>query len=417
MRRPVVQPSRKRFAEIVHKALRDAGIHKSVSYDPSGFRLVLEGALSSIFLSDAYQVYCAAPVRCRSAALQPLVTAALQVQSCKNISAAEGMPRLLPFLRKRTFYGDLGQLPIVREPVEPTFPHRLVADHLAVGLVCGFPDYFVYVDDTVLSHWEMPEEQAFAAAFENLRKRSNAFFTSCAPGVFVSPWNDTYDASRLALVEVIRQCKVKGDYVAAAPNRNTLIVTGSEDVEGMKCFFDVVESTLKQPLHLTGLPVRFCGRWVTLELVPDHPQFNRLRKVRLQSEADDYTFQREQIYRLRAENARCFPARVMLPKDPRTAELFSICTWSDKEPLLLPRTERIVFTRTVSDSQVQFAAACGWDRAISIVGNLMTPLGMYPERFRVEHFPSQDQLNALGVEDWWLICRRFRQAQNMGVHG
>jgi hypothetical protein len=46
-------------------------------------------------------------------------------------------------------------------------------------------------------------------------------------------------------------------------------------------------------------------------------------------------------------------------------------------------------------------AACSWARARTIVGDLMTPVGMYPERFRVDQFPTPEQLEALGIEDWF----------------
>jgi len=39
-----------------------------------------------------------------------------------------------------------------------------------------------------------------------------------------------------------------------------------------------------------------------------------------------------------------------------------------------------------------------WDKLVEIAGDLMTPMGMYPERYRVDGFPTADQLAAMGNE-------------------
>ena len=39
-----------------------------------------------------------------------------------------------------------------------------------------------------------------------------------------------------------------------------------------------------------------------------------------------------------------------------------------------------------------------WDKLVEIAGDLMTPMGMYPERYRVEGFPTAAQLVAMGYE-------------------
>ena len=39
-----------------------------------------------------------------------------------------------------------------------------------------------------------------------------------------------------------------------------------------------------------------------------------------------------------------------------------------------------------------------WEKVVEIAGDLMTPMGIYPERYRVEGFPSAEQLAAMGNE-------------------
>ena len=49
-------------------------------------------------------------------------------------------------------------------------------------------------------------------------------------------------------------------------------------------------------------------------------------------------------------------------------------------------------------SEPEVLGAVHWERAQEVVGDLMQPLGMYPERHKVEAFPSDEQLDAMGVE-------------------
>ena len=39
-----------------------------------------------------------------------------------------------------------------------------------------------------------------------------------------------------------------------------------------------------------------------------------------------------------------------------------------------------------------------WDRVVEVVGHLMEPLDIYPQRFRVSDFPTDEQLAAIGAK-------------------
>ena len=60
---------------------------------------------------------------------------------------------------------------------------------------------------------------------------------------------------------------------------------------------------------------------------------------------------------------------------------------------LLPRTEQIVLG-TLGQAPVVAA----WEKVEKVAGELMTPLDMYPERYRVAEFPSIEQLAAIKAE-------------------
>jgi hypothetical protein len=65
--------------------------------------------------------------------------------------------------------------------------------------------------------------------------------------------------------------------------------------------------------------------------------------------------------------------------------------WTEGVLTLLPQADVVIFVR--ADSSV--AGSVPWERVREVAGDLMEPLDMYPKRFRVERFPSPEQLAAL----------------------
>jgi hypothetical protein len=63
---------------------------------------------------------------------------------------------------------------------------------------------------------------------------------------------------------------------------------------------------------------------------------------------------------------------------------------------LLPKTAIIGFQSFCLDEMsVIVDAAAEWDRVREVVGDLMEPIGLYPERYRVRSFPNPDQIEAI----------------------
>ena len=75
-----------------------------------------------------------------------------------------------------------------------------------------------------------------------------------------------------------------------------------------------------------------------------------------------------------------------------TGELMTFCSWGENVLALLPRTDYILFMQEGKKPQM-----AEWDRVVEVVGNLMQPLDMYPPRYRVADFPTDEQLAAMGA--------------------
>ena len=59
----------------------------------------------------------------------------------------------------------------------------------------------------------------------------------------------------------------------------------------------------------------------------------------------------------------------------------------------MPLTDTIAFMQ-----EGQGPLMAEWGRAVEVVGHLMEPLDIYPQRFRVSDFPTDEQLAAMGAK-------------------
>jgi hypothetical protein len=278
------------------------------------------------------------------------------------------------------------------------FWHRPIGEHLAVGLAFDLPEGIASVSNGLLADWGVNGEEALAVACENLRQRSTQPFDSPAPGVFVSPWDDNYGASRLALTKVVREVEVKGSYVAIAPNRDTLIVTGSEDPAGLQVMLRLAEEAYRSPYRVSGIPVCLRnGRWEQFEPDAHHAALDGFRTLRLHSLGAAYTRQQTA---LRATpdtlHEGAFLATYTLASKGRNAPPTSYAVWTEDLSTLLPKVEKIAFVKDETLRGAGVAAFAEWGRVQEVVGDLMTPVDLYPQRFRVDRFPTAEQLKALG---------------------
>jgi hypothetical protein len=80
----------------------------------------------------------------------------------------------------------------------------------------------------------------------------------------------------------------------------------------------------------------------------------------------------------------------MAIRNKKSGEVASFCSWADGVPTLLPRTDCIAFVRQNSEPML-----VEWERAEQVIGHLLAPQDMYPERVRVEEFPSEAELARL----------------------
>ena len=403
------QPSRRhadrrRFADLVTERLRRHGVTGTITYDGDRFALQLptaDGTQHTLPLSDLQAAYRETPPNRRVLLLdRELWGVAGSLQIPDTITSEEGRQRLLPRVRSRVYYDfpDPNRVKASVRPSKAVWPYRLLAEQLAVGLVCDYPIMAVGVDEDMLADWGLSVDEAFLLAERNLRARQELPFQSPRPGVFVSAGQDEHDATYLWLTDVVRQHEVRGAYVACVPCPGLLVVSGLEEPVGLPTLLDAAEAAFERDRPVSGLPVCWHeGSWQPLQLPPGHPESRRLRWLHIRSLAADYGTQGRALNTtgLRVHDGR-FVSNYFPVWDRRSGEPESYCMWTQKVPALLPRTTLVRFNRPTASGIYEDLAEGTWERVRQVAGPLLQPLGVYPERFRVDVFPTDEQLAAIG---------------------
>jgi hypothetical protein len=304
-------------------------------------------------------------------------------------------------LRSRSYF-ELVRLQLEAEGETPVrWPYRVVGEHLGLGLAYDLPEAMKMVGQDQLDEWGVGFDEALAVALGNLAGAGRDELASPAPGLWVSPWRDNYDASRLALPDLVRRYEVKGDWVAMVPGRDVLLLTGSDDATGLSRMADLAEATLDGPRPLSALAVRLTGgAWRPFLPEPGHPLHERFKLLWVKSLGQDYGDQKEVLDRRAAKRGEdVFVANYSAFQHKETGRVRSYCVWSEGVESLLPRTDQVMFFRPRGEQDAEIVGEARWDRVEQVAAGLMRPEGLYPERYRVSGFPTEAQLAELGLEE------------------
>lgn len=388
MEEPSDLPSKDDFAHLVLDGIRKAGATADIIYEPKPFCLSLgdkDGPM--LFLANAYQEYCSAPESVRPEVLQKWVRGWFMGATKLPEAFDDLHPDLLPVVRARSYF-DLAR---VNKSEGAVLPHQVLGEHFGIGLVYDLPQAMRSITQDNLDDWGVSFYEALDAARHNLTQLEHAFIgPKEGEGVYLSTIRDGYGSSRLILLDLIRRLQVAGDYVAMVPNPETLIVTGSEDMDGLKGMWVLATDALQQPRPISGIALRLDGDdWVPWLPDPSHPLYNDFRGLYLQSIGRDYTQQKQVLDGTTGKDT--FVASFSLVQHPETGKFMTCCVWPKDMLVLLPRTDQIAFMQEGKDPLM-----AAWDRVVEVVGDLMEPLDIYPERFRVKEFPTEEQLAAMG---------------------
>jgi hypothetical protein len=395
-------PSKDKFARMMQDAICQAGEEAPVRYDPERFRLHGEGEVKNVFnLTNAYNEYCAPPKEQRQALFKNLVRTWFSHRREIPEAFEDVRHDLLPGVRGRAVY-EIAGLTVGREQgAKFDWPFRVLGGSLGLGLVYDLPESMMQVQQHMLDTWGATFDQALGCALQNLRRVSGVGLVPAAPGVWASPWRDNYDPSRMILTDFIRRHEVAGDPVVMVPNRDTLLLAGSDDEGGLGRLAVMGGEAYEQPRSVSGMAFRLTGEdeWVPYLPGMGQPSRERFTLLRVKTLGGEYGDQAEALKALHEKTGEdVFVASFSALKKNDTGEVRSYCVWSEGVVALLPQTDDIMFFRPTSSGDGVIVATATWEQARAVLGERMKPAGLYPERYRVEGFPSAEQLATFGLK-------------------
>ena len=388
-------PSPERFARQLMAALRKAGDPREARFNPDKFQIRFydEGRDAGVAnLRNFYDEHCRIPRPERPRHIKHICRGLLTYLKDVPSEFEDVRPDLRPIVRARSYFEFLRLQSEIEGHPTPDIPFHDVGDHLSAALVYDLPESMQSINREQLESWDLSYYQALEVARHNLSETEFAV-ASISDRVYVSATGDNYDASRLLLVDLIEQLEVEGRPVAVVPNRDTLVITGSEDEKGLAMAADLVEQAMQSPRPMSGIPMILeDGEWRSWMMEPEHPQYSRFRLLELKSLGGEYAEQKELLETLHQREGRDLFVATFSAMEKPTGDVFSYCLWSEGVDALLPKAQNVLFHGQGADG------VCGgpWERVIPIVGDLLEPVEIYPPRYRVRGFPTADQLAKIG---------------------
>jgi hypothetical protein len=400
-------PGRDKFARLVMGELRKLDGASALKYDQEQF-VIERGGEGFINLSNLYQEYCQADRKERGKLLERFVRGCIGTTGFELPEDFDDVhPDLLPVVRSRFYLDSVALQSRARGGEGLAVPQQTIGDHLALSLVYDLPQAMRSIIQEDLDRWGVSFYEAVEAARRNLEQMGNVAFASLqgegGEGVYISATGDNYDASRLVMLDLVRKMPVRGDYIAMVPNRDTLVITGSDDEAGLSVMSKVAEDSFEKPRPISTVALRLEGeQWESWLPEPSSPVYEKFHELRLRTVGMEYNDQKElldQIHESTGEDV--FVASFSAVQHKESGQVASYSVWSEGIETLLPETDKLVLLRPDRGAdKVEMVAAGSFERVRQVAGHLIQPMGMYPERYRVADFPSASQLKEIGKSDW-----------------
>jgi len=385
-------PEKDEFARIVNQAFKDAGIG-DLEYREADFALKIAGRDATVFLHNTYSNYCAALPSERKAVIAKLIVSVASVPEIPS-SFADARQHLMPVVRDTAYY-TLGNLLTRKDGKrEPGLEwlSKPLADGLIAGLAYDTEHSITTVNQKTLAGWGVGFDQAFSAAKDNLWERTDPNRFAGNNGVYWGEWGDSYDSSRMLFPELIYRLAIDGDPVAYVPGRDSLFVTGKNNMDGLRLILKTGGDSHFDQGHPVSpnLYVLDDGAWQLY--VPEDLELQQMwMATKRRRDALDYAHQKELIEKT-PEYQDVFLAKFsVFQRDD--GSLFSVGVWPKDVDTLLPQAEIIAF---VLDEESKDSFMVLWDAAAPIVGYLLREEpGLTPVRYRARRYPNEDEIARL----------------------
>ena len=304
------------------------------------------------------------------------------------------LPDLLPALRTRGYF-ELTQLRFREQGrTMPPFPYQDVGERFGLTVAYDMHDSIVMISQKHLDDWNLSFYEAMEIAMRNLLEKG--FTLTCLKledkmMVYIPTVGDSFDGTRLMLVDQIRNLEVIGETVAMVLSTDTMMITGSEDQLGLGFFLSQAAEYQEKPHAIPPLLLKLEGddwiQWLPPQASEYYLPFKRFQII---AEGTDYAEQGTILRNLfQKEGRHITVAHYYVAQQETTKQLFTYTVWNDEEKdTLLPKAEFIAFAVSGSNTPTIIP----WDIVCDTVGYLMDLKYEYPPRYLVGVFPTSREL-------------------------
>jgi hypothetical protein len=302
--------------------------------------------------------------------------------------------RLGILLKDATYPAFLDLLNRVEHGAEKEDPlvWRLIAADVIACCIDENDSGLHFLKQSDLHRWKVDAEEVFAQAITNVRSRDFERGSSGSAHFFNAP--DSYIAARILCEEQIRALPLRGLPVAVVPDRDTLFIVGSEDEEGLAALARLVARQLTEASrHITARPLVLTPQgWREFEPpASSRSAFGNVARQLDGSRWDDYASSLEKDLAARGEDV--FVAKLSVLEKAGEEAYFTSIVWSKDVDSILPVADRVHFF----EAEREPIRVASWADVMRVMGSVMQKMDGQPERYRVNAFPSSEQLVAMGA--------------------
>ncbi|MBN8662013.1 MAG: hypothetical protein J0M35_16715 [Candidatus Obscuribacter phosphatis] len=409
-----------KFAKKVIKRLTEARPTHKWEFDEESFALKLvepqepqETMPQLLFLEGLYQEYSNAAESEKATFVDKAVQLTEPVEMPETFEEAaphllvSAMPLfnvVLVGLQMQYMSSQRGTLNADTQEELPFLPCSVLTNHLGLIFVVDKPQGKLYVDRDTVKKWGVPINTIFEKAVENLAGlTTTGGFNGLSREeggpccLYQSVLNDSYEGARLIFPQIFQELPVKGEMVLAVPNNDILLITGSEEEDGLTLIVEAFEKAQAMPHPLP--PIAMVVRdgqlqdFLPPETSPHHNFFKRMAVVYYN------TIYAEQK-KLLDESTQGMPDAPFvalyqaLEKTEGDYAVSSVTTWSQSVKTLLPLTEQIALVTGEGEAQ-KIEGFAPFIKVAQIAGSRLVPTADYPPRFYTEGALSEAEIKEL----------------------
>lgn len=299
------------FALRVKAILETVGVTAAYEAEPFALRM---GSGSVSWLGNRFDEYLRAPEEDREGIILHVARGIVEAGRPSPVADDIAVARLhlRPRIRQRAHLIILG-LQMEDDGLGPEVPgsgsgdllHAFVpiSEDLGAEIVYDTPTNIISLPAERLAGWGLSPVDALAIAIDNLRDSASEPFQSVGDGVYLAVTGDCYDSARLLLTDQIAALDLAGPPIALPANRDTLVITGANDVGGLYRMLQIALSVLERPRMDTLQPVILeDGVWRDWLPALDHPMREAFYELAMRTRGTSYAELKDLVVRRHAED-------------------------------------------------------------------------------------------------------------------